>query len=53
MAIILLAQPTGGSPQDLSKLLAVKKRDVLNPDKEGGKQVYVHISKSDNRAELC
>lgn len=28
-----------------------RKRDVLNPDKEEGRKVY--ISKSDNRAELC
>lgn len=53
MVTILLAQPAGGPPLGLSKLLAIEKRDVLNPDKEGGRQVYTHISKPDNRAELC
>jgi len=53
MVTILLAQPAGGPLLGLNKLLAIKKRDALNPDKERARQVYIHISKYDNRAELC
>lgn len=53
MITVLLAQPAGGLLQGFSKLLAIEKSKVPNPDKEERGQVYICISKSDNRAELC